>query len=394
MIKNQISLLWILALKDLQLFMVDKKAAVLCFLVPIILASTFGYVFSKPLQNEEIKLPLLIIREDESPLAIKLVEALLKSPKLEASLSNRLQAMDRIERRSARLALVIPSGFASMISQKKKIPSIEILHHPASSLEVKWAEGLFTEIAFREAAPELLGFWVPGASSLKLERPFDVKKEQVPSSIDITRQAYSHSFSGMTMQYLLFWGMDCGLLLLREQKQGIWKRLKASPVPLATLLGGKIIATALIALLQILVTFSFGALVFGVVINGSVIGFCMMAIATAILSAATGLLIAALGGNENRARSMAILAILGLSMLGGMWLPSFMLPQWVQNFSLILPTTWMVRGFEGVTWQGMGLLDASFCALVTLLFSFSFILFSILRFQIASSNYPADGVGL
>ncbi len=393
MFKQQLDLLWILASKDIQLFLVDKKAAALCFLVPIILASGFGYVFSKPLQNEDLKLPLLIVREDNSPLAIKLADALLKSTKLEAAPASREEALRKIERRSARIALIIPKDFASQIALKKKVPAIEILHHPSSSLESKWAEGIFTEIAFREAAPELLGFWLPGASSLKLERPFEVKKEPYPAGIDISRQAYSHSFSGMTMQYLLFWGMDCGLLLLRERRQGIWKRLKAAPIPLTTLLGGKIIATALIALTQILFTFSFGSLVFGVAINGSILGFLIMAIATALLSAATGLLIAAVGGTENRARSMAILSILSLSILGGLWLPSFMLPLYVQNFSLLLPTTWMIKGFEGVIWQGMGLVDASYCALVTLLFSTAFIGFSILKFQSTNQHSSTDGVG-
>ena len=393
MFKQQLNLLWVLASKDIQLFLVDKKAAALCFLVPIILASGFGYVFSKPLQNEEVKLPLLVVREDNSPLAIKLADALLKSTKLEAAPASREEALRKIERRSARIALIIPKDFASQIALKKKVPAIEILHHPSSSLESKWAEGIFTEIAFREAAPELLGFWLPGASSLKLERPFEVKKEPFPTGMDISRQAYSHSFSGMTMQYLLFWGMDCGLLLLRERRQGIWKRLKAAPIPLPTLLGGKIIATALIALTQILFTFSFGSLVFGVAINGSILGFLIMAIATALLSAATGLLIAAVGGTENRARSMAILSILSLSILGGLWLPSFMLPLYVQNFSLLLPTTWMIKGFEGVIWQGMGLVDASYCALVTLLFSTAFIGFSILKFQSTNQHSSTDGVG-
>ncbi|RLS85235.1 MAG: ABC transporter permease [Planctomycetota bacterium] len=393
MFKQQLSLLWILASKDIQLFLVDKKAAALCFLVPIILASGFGYVFSKPLQNEDLKLPLLVVREDNSPLAIKLADALLKSTKLEAAPASREEALRKIERRSARIALIIPKDFASQIALKKKVPAIEILHHPSSSLESKWAEGIFTEIAFREAAPELLGFWLPGASSLKLERPFEVKKEPFPTGMDISRQAYSHSFSGMTMQYLLFWGMDCGLLLLRERRQGIWKRLKAAPIPIPTLLGGKIIATALIALTQILFTFSFGSLVFGVTINGSILGFLIMAIATALLSAATGLLVAAVGGTENRARSMAILSILSLSILGGLWLPSFMLPLYVQNFSLLLPTTWMIKGFEGVIWQGMGLIDASYCALVTLFFSAIFIGFSILKFQSTNQQSSTDGVG-
>ncbi len=393
MFKQQLNLLWILACKDIQLFLVDKKAAALCFLVPIVLASGFGFIFSKPLQNEDIKLPLLIVCEDHSPLATKLTNALVKSPKLEAVSVSRGEALAKIERHSAKIALVIPKNFASQIALKKKVPAIEILHHPSASLESKWAEGVFTEIAFHEAAPELLGFWLPGNASLKLERPFEVKKEPFPSGIDITRQAYSHSFSGMTMQYLLFWGMDCGLLLLRERRQGIWKRLIAAPLPLPTLLGGKMIATSLIALTQILFTFSFGSLVFGVSINGSVTGFFIMAIATALLSAATGLLIAAVGGTENRARSMAILSILSLSILGGLWLPSFMLPLWVQNFSLLLPTTWMIKGFEGVIWQGMGLLDATYCALVTLFFSAIFIGFSVLKFQSTKPHSASNGVG-
>ncbi|MEI7854896.1 MAG: hypothetical protein WCJ06_14385, partial [Planctomycetota bacterium] len=101
MFKQQLNLLWILASKDIQLFLVDKKAAALCFLVPIILASGFGYVFSKPLQNEDLKLPLLIIREDNSPLAIKLTDALLKSPKLNAALASRENALTKIETRTA-----------------------------------------------------------------------------------------------------------------------------------------------------------------------------------------------------------------------------------------------------------------------------------------------------
>ena len=51
----------------------------------------------------------------------------------------------------------------------------------------------------------------------------------------------------MTLQYLLFWGMDSGLLLLRERRLGIWRRLRAAPVSRLTLLAGRALATALVA---------------------------------------------------------------------------------------------------------------------------------------------------
>jgi ABC-2 type transport system permease protein len=178
----------------------------------------------------------------------------------------------------------------------------------------------------------------------------------------------------MTLQYLVFWGMDSGLLLLRERRQGIWRRLQTAPITPETLLAGKALATALVALAQIMATFAFGALVFRVTVNGSPIGFLLMALTAAVLSASTGLLVAAVGGNEGRARSVAILVILTLSLLGGLWLPAFLLPAWVQRLALALPTTWASHGLEGVTWQGMQLAAAWPCALALLGFSAVFLL--------------------
>ena len=72
----------------------------------------------------------------------------------------------------------------------------------------------------------------------------------------------------------------------------------------------------------------------------------------------TGLLVAAIGGTEARARSVSILLILAVSMLGGLWVPAFLLPSWARDVSLALPTTWAMRGLETVTWQSGGLLAA------------------------------------
>jgi ABC-2 type transport system permease protein len=95
-----------------------------------------------------------------------------------------------------------------------------------------------------------------------------------------------------------------------------------------------------------------------VTIDGSVIGFVLLAVAACGLASATGLLVAALSGTEARARSISIVVILGISMLGGLWVPGFLLPAWVQEVSLALPTTWAMRGLESVTWQRGGFFDA------------------------------------
>lgn len=396
MMRSQAVLLWELARKDLFLFLADRRGALLCFAIPILLASVFGTIFNRAGSSPLGRLPLFLAVEDDSTLTWRVVAALRTSDKLELTETTRSVALRRVANQGSGVVLILPAGFGKMLDLKRPpqaaAPSIQLLHHPASSLQASWAEGLFTEVVLRETAAEMLASLLPGHAPLSLRKPFGVERAAVCGPLPETINSYSHSFCGMSLQYLLFWGMDSGLLLLRERRQGIWRRLRVAPVSLATLLGGKALATAIIALAQIGVTFAAGFLLFGVTVTGSPAGFVVLALAAALLSATTGLLVAALGGSEGRARSVAILVILTLSMLGGLWLPSFLLPAWVQRLALVLPTTWAVRGLEGVTWQGMAWGGALRCAVILLAFSAVFLVVAWWRLASSEPRVTAEGI--
>jgi ABC-2 type transport system permease protein len=213
--------------------------------------------------------------------------------------------------------------------------------------------------------------------------PFAVETAAVAGSAQEGFNSYSHSFCGMTLQYLLFWGMESGLMLLRERQRSLWGRLRATPVPLWTVLVGKAASTASIAFLQVLATFAFGYFVFGVTVSGSFVGFLLLAVGVSGLSAATGLLVAAVGGTEARARSVSILVILGISMVGGLWVPAFLLPGWVRDAALSLPTSWAMRGLGGVTWQGHGLLAVLPSVGVVAAFTLAFLTLAAWRLRVA-----------
>jgi ABC-2 type transport system permease protein len=345
-----------LAGKDWRLFWADRRAAVLCFLVPVVLASAFGLIFHRPAQDAA-RLPVMIVVEDDGPFTRRLADDLLASPRLEAVELSRAEAERRVADRRPGVALVLPCGFERLKDWQPGStadrPPVEIRHHPTAAAERQWAEGVLTEVVMRRLAREKLGGLL--SEEVALAPPLRVEAAAVTGPARARFNAYSHSFSGMTLQYLLFWGMESGLLLLRERQRGVWARLRAAPVPLGAVLLGKALATALVALLQVLVTFGFGYVAFGVTVGGSAVGFVLLALAVSGLAAATGLLVAAVGGTEARARSVCILVILGVSMVGGLWLPAFLLPGWVRDVALSLPTTWAMRGLDAVTWQGLGL---------------------------------------
>jgi ABC-2 type transport system permease protein len=336
-----------LAGKDWRLFWADRRAAALCFVVPVLLASAFGMIFHRPAADPRgATLPVAVVVEDDSPFARRVAADLLASPRLDAVPLARAEAERRVANRRPGVAVVLPAGFGDTTAGAT--PRVEILHHPTVAAERQWAEGVLTEVVMKRVAGEKFG-GLAGA----LAPPFAVEAKAPASHAAF--HAYSHSFCGMTLQYLLFWGMESGLLFLRERGRGTWARVRAAPVPLWAALLGKALATAGIALLQVLVTFGFGYAAFGVVVGGSWVGFVLLALAASLLAAATGLVVAAVGGTEARARSVSTLVILGVSMVGGLWLPAFLLPGWVSDIALSLPTTWAMRGLDAVTWQGRGL---------------------------------------
>lgn len=353
--RRRLTLILALAVKDWSLFLADKRAAVLGFVVPVVLASAFGLIFARPADKPGgVKLPLLVTVEGEGEFTRAVAAEFAAGERVEAEVVSRDQIDARLADRRPGVAVVFPAEFEKLAAWKPgsvgEKPKVQVLHNPLCASEAQWAEGLVSEAVMRKLANDHLR---PVVGDSALAMPFEVKTTEQADHAGFN--SYSHSFNGMTLQYLLFWGMESGLLLLRDRQKSVWSRLRAAPVPLWCVLLGKALSTAAIAFLMVLTTFAFGHFVFGVNVTGSVLGFLLLAVVASVLSAATGLLVAAVGGTEARARSVCILVILGVSMLGGLWLPSFVLPGWARDVSMSLPTTWAMRGLDGVTWQGRDL---------------------------------------
>jgi ABC-2 type transport system permease protein len=383
-------LVWELARKDLLLFLADRRGALLCFAVPVLLASAFGAIFHRP-DETGLQPTVHVVSGGEDEFSRRVVESLCGTDRLRATACDLDTARRRLATEPSGVVVVLPAELtrlARLGQARDEPPCIRLLYHPASQVESRLVEGVLTEVLLREAARAALAPLHKVRPGLKFERPFTVERAGVSAGGALSVNAYSHSFCGMTLQYLLFWGVDSGLVLLRERRQGIWRRLRAAPVSRLTLLVGKALATALVALALIAVTFGVGWFLFGVCVTGSLAGFVLMALSAALLSAATGLLVAALGGNEGRARSVAILVILTLALLGGLWLPSFLLPAWAQKLAQAVPTTWAARGLEGVTWQGMDLAGAWPCALALAGFSTAFL--SVAWWRLVRADGPAN----
>jgi ABC-2 type transport system permease protein len=198
---------------------------------------------------------------------------------------------------------------------------------------------------------------------------------------NIAYNGYAHSFAGMAIQFLLFAMANAGIEMLLERQRGLWKRLRSAPVSRLTLLTGKAASGAIISLMILLVSFTFAVIVFRVRIQGSILGFLAVSIACAVMASTFGLLVAALGNSPATARGVTTLAVLMMVMLGGAWVPTFIFPAWLQQFTLIVPVRWAVDGLDAMTWRGIGLSGAAMPTLVLLGFALLFGSVAMMRFK-------------
>jgi ABC-2 type transport system permease protein len=222
----------------------------------------------------------------------------------------------------------------------------------------------------------------PGGTAMPgLSVPFETRDSEVTSGGDRKYNAYAHAFAGMGVQFILFMGIELGVGLLLMRRAGLWKRLRAAPVSRTLLLGSRIVSGTAIALLLVAGIYAAAIAVFGVRIEGSVIGFIGVSIAFALLASTFGLLIAALGKTPEATRGIAILATLLLVMLGGAWVPTFVFPEWLQSATQVVPTRWAIDGLDAMTWRGLGIEAAVFPIAAMLACSAVFAWISMKRFD-------------
>jgi ABC-2 type transport system permease protein len=159
----------------------------------------------------------------------------------------------------------------------------------------------------------------------------------------------------MCVQFILFMGIDTGMVMLYQRRSGLWKRLRAAPLSRFVLIGSRAASSAIIAMTIMFAVFGFARVVFGVKIEGSFAGFVGVCAAFALMTAAFGLLVSVAGKTPEATRGIAILVTLILVMLGGSWVPTFIFPQWLQNVTFAVPTRWAVDGLDGMIWRGLPL---------------------------------------
>jgi ABC-2 type transport system permease protein len=416
--------------KDLKLFFSDRRSVVVGILVPIVLASFFGYLFGGQRGDAETsKVAVLMIDQDGSDISRDLMAQLAGDRMLNVKPSTLDAAREAVRKGKATAAIVVPKDFGrdagrALFTGANK-PDLSLLYDPSHSMELGLVKGILSGAVMESVSKEMFNgssgrqmldeslSRVENSSDLSLEdkkalrdvlsgakelnerqagtrqgalsggltMPFETRDEAITSGGNVAYNGYAHSFGGMGIQFILFMGLDVGIALLMLRRTGLWQRLRAAPLSRTMLLGSRTVSASLTAGFILAVLFIFARVVFGVRILGSFPGFVLVCAAFSLMTAAFGLMIAALGETVEATRGYSVMATLVLVMLGGSWVPTFVFPKWLQRLTVVVPTRWAMDGLDAMTWRGLGFSAAITPIAVLLLFTLLFGAIAVMRFR-------------
>jgi ABC-2 type transport system permease protein len=420
-----VSAIWALIRNDIRLYFTDRRAVIVGVLVPILIAAFFGYIFGGTGRNaDQGKILIAVVDEDQSSVSRAITADLAADPLLQVSALDRAAARKQVRTGRQNAAAVFPRNFGeqstkSLFSGANK-PQVELLVDPSQTIGARVIEGLLAQYSMQEISKEAFtgsygrkaidsyqeqldkleqtplradlrtllsaarklnnqmnsgagsagtagaGSVNSGQRNFGLSIPYTVASTPVTAHDNTPYNSYAHSFAGMAVQFILFAGIDAGVLLLLTRQRGIWQRLRSAPLSRGEFMLARALATTIISLFQIAVIYLAALLVFKVRVDGSWPGFIAVSISFCLLNAAFGLMLATLGRSASTTRGLAMMATLLLVMIGGAWVPAFVFPRWLQDASRYVPTRWAIDGLDGATWRGLPF-DAAVLPIVVLI---------------------------
>jgi ABC-2 type transport system permease protein len=415
-----------LALKELNVLWHDREALALLFLMPVFFILLMSLALEGVFETGTSARPLkiLVVNEDRGRTAQETIDALGKVEGIELVRTweggplTLEQARDRIARQEFGLALHFRRHMSEQIKAGRartghSDPGLVLIvdptlnYHLLSSLKGT-IQGVVERQALLYRLPQLIANRAAALeenSGLDTTVVMDTTPSQITDlvshlSVEILDQpgavisiiplqagqraqrptSTEQNVPGYTIFGVFFIVLTLASSFIKEKNDGTFQRILTAPLSKTALLVGKLLPYYLVNLIQIVLMFAVGVIIFDLYL-GSIAGLLLVSLALSAAANGLGLLVAALGRTEAQVNGLAVLLAIILSALGGMMVPVFVMPGCMQTLAQFTPHAWALAGYHDVMIRGLGVRDVLGEAGVLLIFAGLFFLVAWWRFR-------------
>ena len=370
---------WTIAVNDLKLTIKDKMFFFWLLVFPLLFALIFGMAFPES-EGGISKVTLNVLDQDKSFLSEQLVK------ELEGE-KYAVKVLEKEEEKRVR-TLLIPQNFArdiltgtkvDLILEKEASSNIEASQAAYSNL-LKAIIKIVSRIIL--VAPEDERDLEARYGQHNLERLISLRTE-MGGKLHVIPAGFNHSIPAITVMFIIFTIlMYGGIILLEERRHGQLERTFLSPATYATILGGKWTSRVIIGMIQTILLFTVGKVLFKIYFGPSIPSILLVALFFCGTIAGMSILF---GSVIKKVEILIILNILvanTMAALGGCWWPLELVPRGIRNLSFIFPTGWAMDAFHKLIFFGEGFSAVLPHIGVLLLFTLVFLTLAIKFFKL------------
>ena len=346
----------------------DPLTIFLLAIGPVLMLILMSYAMATDVEN----VPLIVLDQDGSPQAAELTAQLDATNVLDVS--DHVDDMDaihsKIERRKARLALVIEPGFADQVTTLAGLTSLEN-EPPRFRFVIDGTDPISAEIAIETALTTSEAYVIEQAHAAldaQLEAGADpatieaLRAElDAPIIADVTSR-YNRDLKAvwdlvpaLIAVVLVLPGISIATVIARERDLGTLEALVATPVNRMAILLGKALPYVAVTLINVVLMYAVARLAFNVPFRGNLALWLALNALYSFATLAVGLLFSILIRSQEAALWAAMMFFLfpGI-LLSGMFFPVEVFPFLVKLETLELPVVSGVLINRGIFLQGVG----------------------------------------
>lgn len=390
--------LWYSIFKEYKVLIRDKAGLAVMFLMPTVLILIITLIQDSTFRSvNESSVPLLLVDRDHDSLS-RILEKSLKDSKFftitKQDISNE-EARDEVAKGHFLIEIVVPENTSAVLRERSEIKvskmlaafggdssmvdnqdtsrsQLQLYFDPITKKSFKTTisnaiERIVSQIEMQSMVAALnhqMKDAFPEAKPAPLEMKAIIEIHEEYASVNhssVVPNSVQHNVPAWSMFAMFFICIPLAGNIIKEREDGSAFRLMTMPGSYLYVMMGKMLTYILVTLIQFILMLSVGLFILPMMgmpqlfVGDNLFILLIVAIAAGLAATGFGLLIGTVATSHDQASLSGAVLVIIFAAIGGVWVPTFVMPDIMKKISVISPLNWGLEAFYGVFLRNTGL---------------------------------------